>query len=235
MNIDDLKQSLVRMADEVDPLDEKSRLRAVDAKVSAARQRRVGAGVGVVTAGAAMALVISVVVDGTTEATDPADTTPTTSSTGSVLPVVEDKGVRFYTAPAGDTLVGESVGRPGQRSVTLRVVAPSTDLTYQSDCRRPGVAVPEQTMYSVTINGHPIVSSTCGEESGGPLGPGGRFGSSPRANRTFWRDVIGVVASRNAVRIKRFTDPFWARCFVTYSFNGEASAFGSNNLIAASR
>jgi len=35
--------------------------------------------------------------------------------------------------------------------------------------------------------------------------------------------------------MNRFTDPFWARCFVTYSRIEDVSAAGSNNRMAASR
>jgi hypothetical protein len=209
MNIEDLKQTLAQMADEVDPLDETNRLRGVEAKVTAARRRRVGASAGVVAAGAALALLVPGLVNGSPDSSDPSDTTSTTpSSTGSVLPVVEDKGLSFYTSPAGDTLLGESVGRPGERSVSLRVPAPTTDLAYQSVCWQRGIPVRGPEMYHVTINGRPIADISCGDEPPpGPLGSDGRFGSSPKANRTLWRGDLGVVPGE-PVTLRVFLRPW---------------------------
>ena len=48
-------------------------------------------------------------------------------------------------------------------------------------------------------------------------------------------DVIGLDASRNVLSTKRFTLPFWALCFVTYSFIARIVVFGSNNRMQASR
>jgi hypothetical protein len=136
MNIDELRQTLTTMAEEVASLDAPTRLRAIDAKVVRVRRQRIGAGV----AGAAVAAVVALVVPGLVNAggdgPKPANT-PTTSTSRTTLPTVEDKGTRFYTSPAGDTLLGEAMGRTGARVVTLRVVTTTTDLSYRSVCLRP--------------------------------------------------------------------------------------------------
>jgi hypothetical protein len=194
MNIDDLRQSLATISQEVDPLDEANRIAAVDALVVRARRRRVATGIGCATFVAVLALVAPNLLHTGDGGPRPANHPSTKRSAGSVLPTVEDLGTRFYTSPAGDTLLGERMGRPGQRAVTLRVVPTTTDLSYRSLCwglRSPG----GRLAYDVSADSSPLKSSSCDAQPYGPLGPDTRFGSSPRANRDGWR-TVGVVPGK---------------------------------------
>jgi hypothetical protein len=185
MNIDDLKQTLSSMADEVDATDGPDRLRAIDGLVRSARRQRVSVGLGVVAVAAVGGLLVPTVLNG-------GDGPPAASH--SQLPTIEDNGVRFYTSPAGNMLLGEKVGTPGQRSVSLRVTPTTSDLSYQSLCKQPGDDS-GKLVYNVTINGKDIASQSC-NNTGEPVDAGSRFGFSPRGNIRFWRNDAGVVPGR---------------------------------------
>jgi hypothetical protein len=195
MNIDDLRQTLSTMADEADSVDETSRLRAVDAKVMRVRRQRIGSGVACAAVAAVVALVVPGVVNAGDDGPKPADN-PTTNTTGTKLPTVEDKGARFYTSPAGDTLLGEAMGRAGARVVTLHVVPTTTDLSYRSVCwRLVDYDRDGRLAYDVTANGHPLVSASCDTPDHGALAPDSRFGNGPSSNSHAWTDV-GVVPGK---------------------------------------
>ncbi len=182
MDIDDLRQTLATMADEVSSTDETNRLAKVEAKVRAARRQWVGVGAGVVAVAAVVGLLVPTLLNG-------GDDAP--SAHHSQLPTVVDNGLTFYTSPAGDTLVGEAVGHPGDRVVTLTAIPTTTDLSYVSRCVEPAISHDSPT-YHVTINNKPILDSTCGDGTG-PAGPGTGFTSSPSGNSRAWKDYIGVV------------------------------------------
>jgi hypothetical protein len=195
MNTDELRQTLATMAEEVDPLDETSRLRAVDAKVVQLRRRRIGAGVAAVAVAAVAALMVPGLVSPGGDGPKPANH-PSTHSPRTALPTIEDKGARFYTSPAGDTLLGEAMGRAGARVVTLHVVPTTTDLSYRSVCwrlvDRDGNG---RLAYDVTVNGHPLVSASCDTPDHGALAPDSRFGNSPSSNSNAWTQA-GVVPGK---------------------------------------
>jgi hypothetical protein len=194
MNVDDLRQTLATMASEVDPSSDANRLQAVDAKVASARRRRVGAGVAVVAVAAVAGLLLPNLVGGS-------DKAPT--ATHSQLPTVEDNGVSFYTSPAGDTLLGEKMGQPGDRSVTLRVTTTTTALAYQSVCVQSGPPSGDP-VYSVMINGESIADRSC-DGTTGPVKPTGTFGLTPSANSHYWAHTLRVVPGQ----------PMTLRAFVT--------------------
>ncbi|MDX6366630.1 MAG: hypothetical protein QOK30_1706 [Nocardioidaceae bacterium] len=195
MNIDELRQTLSTMAEEVDSVDAPARLRAVDAKVVRGRRQRIGAGVACAAVAAVVGLVVPGLVDAGGDGPRPANN-PTTSTSETTLPTVEDKGTRFYTSPAGDTLLGEAMGRTGSRSVTLRVVPATSDLSYRSVCWQPDPSRTGRLVYDVSVNGKPVTSTSCDRRPFGPLGPDSSFGSgSPRANISSWRD-LGVVPGK---------------------------------------
>jgi hypothetical protein len=195
MNIDDLRQTLSTMADEADSMDETSRLKAVDAKVARVRRQRIGGGVACAAVAAVVALVVPSLVNAGDDGPKPADN-PSTNTTRTTLPTVEDKGARFYTSPAGDTLLGEAMGRAGARVVTLHVVPTTTDLSYRSVCWRLVAGDQDGRLaYDVTVNGHPLVSASCDTPDHGALAPDSRFGSGPSSNSNAWTDV-GVVPGK---------------------------------------
>jgi hypothetical protein len=195
MNTDDLRQTLATMAREVESTDETSRrLQAVDARVSRARRQRIGAATGCAAAAAVVGLVLPSLVS-TGDGPGPAGPS-TATQTPAGLATVEDRGTRFYVSPAGDTLLGEKMGRPGTRAVTLRVVPTTTDLAYRSVCWRAG-SQSSRLMYDVTINGKPIKSASCNGERYGPLLADSTFGGgSPTVNAAGWRDYVGVVPGK---------------------------------------
>jgi hypothetical protein len=195
MNIDDLRQTLTTMADEVHSLDETSRLRAVDAKVARVRRQRIGAGVACAAAATVVGLVVPGLVNPGGGGPKPANH-PTTHSPRTSLPTIEDKGARFYTSPAGDTLLGEAMGRAGAHVVTLHVVPTTTDLSYRSVCWRLVDRDRDGRLaYDVTVNGHPLVSASCDTPDHGALAPDSRFGNSPSSNSNAWTNA-GVVPGK---------------------------------------
>jgi hypothetical protein len=201
MNIDELRQTLSTMAEKVDSVDAPTRLRAIDAKVVRVRRQRIGAGVACAAVAAAAALVVPGLVDAGGGGPKPANN-PTTSTSRTTLPTVEDKGTRFYTSPAGDTLLGEVMGRTGSRSVSLRVVPATSDLSYRSVCWQPDPSRTGRLVYDVSVNGNPVASSSCDGRPFGPLGPASSFGSgSPRTNIAGWRDVGVVPGKAMTVRL----------------------------------
>jgi hypothetical protein len=195
MTIDELRQTLSTMAEEVDSVDAATRLRAIDAKVVRARRQRIGAGVACAAVAAVVALVVPGLVNAGSDGPRPANS-PMTSTSRTALPTVEDKGIRFYTSPAGDTLLGEAMGGTGARVVRLRVVPTTTDLSYRSVCSQPHPAPKGELVYDVTINGRPVKGASCDGPIQGPLGPDTSYGSSPRVNRDAWRTDVGVVPGK---------------------------------------
>jgi hypothetical protein len=195
MNIDELRQTLSTMAEEVDSVDAPARLQAIDAKVVRARRQRIGAGVACAAAAAVVGLVVPSLVNAGGDGPKPANN-PTTSTSRTPLPTVEDKGTRFYTSPAGDTLLGEAMGRTGARVVTLRVVPTTTDLSYRSVCSQSDPSSHGKLVYDVTINGKPVTSASCDGPHQSPLGPDTSFGSNPRVNRDAWRTDVGVIPGK---------------------------------------
>jgi hypothetical protein len=187
MNIDELRQTLQTMALETDPVDDRDRLHEVERRVTRARRRRAGAVIGCAVAVAALTVAVPSLVgtgDGQDSSTDSV-TRPT-----STLPTVEDRGTRFYTSPAGDTLLGEAMGRTGSPSLTLRVVPPTDDLSYRSVCWRPTASRSPRLLYDLVVNGHRVKSASCDGRPYGPLGPDSTFGpGSPRANISAWRGL----------------------------------------------
>jgi hypothetical protein len=201
MNIDELRQTLSTMAEEVESVDAPTRLRAIDAKVVRVRRQRIGAGVACAAVAAAVALVVPGLVDAGGGGPRPANN-PTTSTSRTTLPTVEDKGTRFYTSPAGDTLLGEAMGRTGSPSVSLRVVPATSDLSYRSVCWQPDPSRTGRLVYDVSVNGKPVASSSCDGRPFGPLGPASSFGNgSPRTNIAGWRDVGVVPGKAMTVRL----------------------------------
>jgi hypothetical protein len=203
MNIDELRQTLSTMAEEVDSVDARTRLRAVEAKVVRVRRQRIGAGVACAAVAAVVGLVVPGLVDaGGGDGPKPANNPTTVTQHTSVLPTVEDKGTRFYTSPAGDTLLGEAMGRIGSRSVTLRVVPATSDLSYRSVCWQPDPSRTGRLVYDVSVNGKPVSSASCDGRPFGPLGPDSSFGTgSPRTNIAGWRDVGVVPGKAMTVRL----------------------------------
>ena len=196
MNIDELRQTLSTMAEEVDSIDAPTRLRAVDAKVVRVRRQRIGAGVACAVVAVVVGLVVPGLLDAGGDAPKPANNPTTATHHAPVLPTVEDKGTRFYTSPAGDPLLGEAMGRTGSRSVTLRVVPATSDLSYRPVCWQPDPSRTGRLVYDLSVNGKPVTSASCDGRPFGPLGPDSSFGTgSPRANIAGWRDV-GVVPGR---------------------------------------
>jgi hypothetical protein len=195
MNIDELRQTLSTLAEEVDSVDAPTRLQAIDAKVVRVRRQRIVAGVACAAVAAVVGLVVPGLVGSGGDGPEPANN-PTTSPSRTTLPTVEDEGTRFYTSPAGDTLLGEAMGPTGARVVTLRVVPATTDLSYRSVCSQPGPSPDGKLVYDVTINGKPVKSASCDGPLQSPLGPDTSFGFNPRVNRDAWRTDVGIVPGK---------------------------------------
>ncbi len=219
MNIDELKQTLTNMADEVEHTRAQARLDGIDSKAAAERRNKLLSG-GAVVSVAAVALSMvgpQLVNDANNSPAGPVSNT-TNSDTDkradgkrdedivqtdedvlqTDLPTVTDNGISFYTEPAGDGLLGEAVGRPGQRSVSFTATPSTTDLSWVNIC---SASLPERVnriWTSVSVNGNTLGSSGCQESTGGPFQAEGSFGSSPTANQRAWEE-LGVVAGEPSV------------------------------------
>jgi hypothetical protein len=202
MNLDDLKQTLTSMADDVRAQDPATRLAGVDEKLEAAHRRRAtGAGVGVAAVAAVLALVMpnmfSAAPDRTPSPTghtgSPTSKHQQTKAPGAIdrtsLPTVVDNGVVFYRSPAGDPLIGEAVGSPGQTVVTLTVTPRTRNLSFVQFCwqRRGGSA--RALNVDATFNGERAFGSSCGSDRYGPLKPEISYGSDPTVNARGWRHL----------------------------------------------
>ncbi len=202
MKLDDLKQTLTTMANDVQVQDPAARIAGVDDKLRAARRRKaVGAGVGVAAAATVLAVAVpSVFSSAPDQGPGPAGRgeqvntqEPTTRERDGIiatsLPTVEDNGTVFYSEPGGDTLIGEAVGEPGQTSVTLTVTPETQDLAHVQFCWQPGVGdsgVSDAVDYNSFVNGRPNNGSECGARYG-PLQPEIRFSDDPAVNSRGWQ------------------------------------------------
>ena len=206
MNLDDLKQTLTTMADDVQVQDPAARIAGVNDKLRGARRgKAVGAGVGVAAAATVLAVAVpSVFSRAPDQGSGPAErgeqvnteesTTPERDGIlATVLPTVEDHGAVFYSEPGGDTLIGEAVGEPGQTSVTLTVTPQTQDLAYVAFCWQSGVGSSDAVDFSSFVNGRPISGSECGARYG-PLQPDVRLSPDPQANSRRWQHM-GVTPS----------------------------------------
>jgi hypothetical protein len=203
MNLDDLKHTLTEMAEDVRGHEPAVRLTGVNDKLNAARRRRAtGAGIGVAAVVAVLSLVLpDVFSESPNRSPSPAGRTTTSAPTpnhqrthtsggivDTLLPTVVDKGVVFYRSPAGDALIGEAVGTPGQTSLALTVTPTTRDLAFVEFCwRRPqgGAAV----NINATFNAKQAFGSSCDSDRRGPLGPEITFGSDPRVNARGWGNL----------------------------------------------
>lgn len=212
MNLEDLKQTLATMAADVKMQDPVTRLAGVDSKVSTVRRRQAaGAGFGVAAVAAVLALLVPDVLSARPGGVaDPAGNGNQTSQRplggldrtyAPTLPTVTDKGAVFYSAPAGDTLIGEAVGSPGQTSVTLTVTPNTRDLSYVEFCwqRRPRSTSAE--FFDATVNGKPYVSSACGSDRHGPFAPEFRFSRDPEVNASRWQRMGVTPGAAMTVRL----------------------------------
>ncbi len=193
MRLDELKQAMETIAHDVEPVDRQEYQQAVDGRVRARRHHRaVGAGVLAAAAVLAALVVIPNVVDDATptppsdkdnKVVDKGDEDP-----GTTLPTVTEKGVVFYTQPAGAGLVGHAVSDPGQRSITFSVTPTTLDLAWSDDCWDPEVkGVRKGADYRMLVNGKFVMGSRCAGSPSGPIEPGGSFGGgSPIQNAAGW-------------------------------------------------
>ncbi len=201
MNLDDLKQTLTTMADDVQVQDPVARIAGVDDKLRAARRRKAAAaGVGAAAAAAVLAVgVPSVFSAAPDQGTGPAERgervnseEPTKRDRGGIiatsLPTVEDNGAVFYSEPGGDTLIGSAAGEPGQTSVTLTVTPETQDLSYVQFCWQPGVEISDPVDYSSFLNGRPNTGSGC-DARYGPLQPEIQFSDDPEVNSLGWQHM----------------------------------------------
>ncbi|MBA2716109.1 MAG: hypothetical protein H0U51_03495, partial [Propionibacteriales bacterium] len=201
MNLDDLKQTLTTMADDVQVQDPVARIAGVDDKLRAARRRKAAAaGVGAAAAAAVLAVgVPSVFSAAPDQGTGPAERgervnseEPTKRDRGGIiatsLPTVEDNGAVFYSEPGGDTLIGSAVGEPGQTSVTLTVTPETQALSYVQFCWQPGVEISDPVDYSSFLNGRPNTGSGC-DARYGPLQPEIQFSDDPEVNSLGWQHM----------------------------------------------
>ncbi len=206
MNIDELKQTLTEVADEVDDRGGLDRLTGVDHKVTA---RRRTAAVGMTLAAVITAVAVAIVptvLDGS-DSTSPADQTGKQTSS---LPTITDRGTTFYTSPGGAALLGHVVSEPGQREVSFTFTPDTLNLTWEQFCWDPNRAGGEHgAEYSTFVNGHPLGGSTCAGGPDGPISGTSSFGSgSPRSNGSGWAG-LGVRVGKPStftVRITKHAD-----------------------------
>ena len=201
MNIDELKRGLATIADEVEDSGSLDRLAGVDHKAAVQRRARVlGTGLVAAVAVAAVALAPSVV-SRSHAPTQPADH-------GDGMPTVTQRGVAFYTQPAGSTLIGHVAAVPGATRVSFTFTPNTLDLGWDDECWDPGVKeVDRGAWYSASVNGHPLGSSTCqGKPDGGPLSATSFFSDSPTGNGRGW-SRLGVRVGEPSTFTVRITKP----------------------------
>lgn len=207
MNIAELKQTLTNIASEAEDTDARARLDGIASRAASRKRNKL-----VAAAAGSVAAVVTFTTIGP-QLLDNADEPPTgpaASKTGNLtdrrddgnrdpaddivetdLPTVTDNGIIFYTEPAGDTLLGEAVGRPGQRVVSFTATPTTSDLSWIEVC---SARVPERNpglWTNIFVNGNPLGSSGC-QDVTGPLQADARFGSSPTANWQTWEEELGV-------------------------------------------
>lgn len=192
MNIDELKQSLTTVADEVDDLGSHDRLAGVESKV-ATRRRTTILGTSLAAAVAIVAVAVAPsVLDGADDRTPPTDPTPTRKSGNpdvdeTSLPTVVEKGTTFYTEPAGASLFALAVADPDQQTLTMKVVPRTLDLSWTDFCWDPSVKdLDNGADFKVFINGTFIGGSTCGGRPYGPIEAESSFGGSSATNEETW-------------------------------------------------
>jgi predicted DNA-binding WGR domain protein len=204
--VDELRNELASRAGDVPHSHHTDRLAGIRRKRTAQR-RTMAAGV---TAGvtAATALAVAAVValmPGNANVVDlappPVDRPGNDSSgpglPGAPVPVVEEKGIRFYKTPGIAALDGVVVGEPGQRRVEFSFVARADVLRYTGFCHGvPGDGPRERTprMSSITVNGYPQSSESCNRSVGeAPQAPTVSFGGPYEREARIWRSY-GVEA-----------------------------------------
>ncbi|MEP6665806.1 MAG: hypothetical protein ABJA81_05105 [Nocardioidaceae bacterium] len=206
MNIDDLKQSLAVMADDVHDLETTDRLAGIDHKVKTKR-RTVVTGAAFVAAVMITAIVVTPNVTGNGDTNPPAtDQTASnpdkTGVTKTSLGTVNDHETLFYTEPAGATLIGHVVANAGDRTVSL-VVTPSTlDLAWTDVCWDPGGNNKGRASSNTSVNGHPLGASSCSGAPDGPLVAQGNFGDSPAVNEASWRSLGVKVGQPTTITMR---------------------------------
>lgn len=193
MRLDELKQAMETIAHDVEPADRQEYQQAVDGRVRARRRNRV-VGAGVI----ASAAVLAAVIVAPTVLDNAAPTPPSNQDDGVVdksdktttsLPTLEEKGVAFYTQPAGARLVGHAVSDPGQRSISFTVTPATLDLAWSAECWDPTVkGVGTGADYRVLVNGRFLEGGNCGGQPPyEPIEPAGHFGGgSPTQNAAGW-------------------------------------------------
>lgn len=204
MKIDELKQTLTEMADEVEDRGGLDRLAGVDHKVTARRRTTaVGMTLAAVVTAAAVAIVPNL--DGSHH-TPPADTNGKQTSS---LPTITDKGTSFYSSPGGAALLGHVVAEPGQREVSFTFTPDTLNLSWEQFCWDPSRSGSHGAEYSTFVNGHPLGGSTCAGGPDGPMSGTSSFGDgSPRRNAMGWArlDVRVGKSSTFTVRITKHAD-----------------------------
>ena len=202
MNIDELKQTLSQVADEVDDRGGHDRLAGVDHKVATRRRSiTVGTAVAAVITIAAVAIAPSLVGG---SGTPPADSNRTRTSS---LPTITDRGTAFYTSPGGAALLGHVVARPGQREVSFTFTPKTLNLTWEQFCWDPDRSRGGHGAdYSTFVNGHPLGGSTCAGRPDGPIAGTSSFGGgSPHSNAAGWAR-LGVRVGKPSTFTVRITE-----------------------------
>jgi len=195
MRLDDLKQAMDTIALDVEPVHRQEYQQAVDGRVRARRRyRAVAAGALGAAAVLAAAVVAPTVMDDASP-TPPSDkdngvVDKSDGDLGTTLPAVTEKGVVFYTQPAGARLVGHAVSDPGQRSITFSATPTTLNLAWSAECWDPLVTgVGNGAGYRVLVNGKFLEggSPCAGGSPDGPIQPGGSFGGGSRTqNAAGW-------------------------------------------------
>ncbi|MGI8434318.1 MAG: hypothetical protein ACR2LE_06225 [Nocardioidaceae bacterium] len=200
MRLDELKQSLTRMAEEADDQGIVQRLAAVEHKVATRRRTTVAGAVLAAAVGvAATAIAPSLV--------DPSDERPRPADRVASLPTVTDHGIAFYTEPAGAKLIGHGVADPGTEEISFTFIPATTNLSYDAFCSDPGVDGPRGAEYTSFVNGHQLSRSTCqGRLARTPVTGGSTFGSSPTSNASAWQHDFDVVAGEPSTFTVRITN-----------------------------
>ncbi len=198
MRLDELKQAMGTIAEDLDSVDRQAYQRAVDDRVSARRRHRV-VGAGLVAAVAVLAAVVVTprLMPDTTPpiATDNSNEDGDKSRVGksnkdvdtTSLPTLTDNGTVFYTQPAGATLIGHAVSDPGQLSLTFTVTPTTLDLAWSDFCWDPAIKnYGEGAGYRMLVNGQFFGGSDCGGLPYGPIEPMSSFDGSPTQNAAAW-------------------------------------------------
>ncbi|MGI8613581.1 MAG: hypothetical protein ACR2KL_06515 [Nocardioidaceae bacterium] len=171
------------------PLD--ARLSDVRGKVRVRNRARTGV-VGVLGALAVAALVTVAPGSGIPPG-GPADvpSAPASGLSGAPVPIVADSGIDMYATPGTATLIGHRFARAGQQQPSFSFTATSGDLAWTLYCAGPPGEPSAANPYlvAVTVNGHPLGSSSCAGGNPSVLGADGVF-AGPYAKRvTAWHGL----------------------------------------------